>query len=50
MEYQKTAEATGDLVGNKIIRVSKNYQKNHSEIVANDHNKEIKNRRKTEIY
>ena len=42
---QKTAEATGDLIGNKIanriIEVSKNSQQNNSETVTNEHDKEI---------
>ena len=50
---QKTAEATGDLIGNKtsdtitksydgkIMVVSKNSQQNNSETVTNEHNKEI---------
>ena len=41
---QKTAEATEDLIGNKIsnkiARVSKNSQQNISEIVTNEHDKE----------
>ena len=40
---QKTAEATEDLIGNKIsnkiARVSKNSQQNISEIVTNEHDK-----------
>ena len=50
---QKTAEAPGDLIGNKIFnavaksydgkitKVSKNSQKNNSETVSNEHDKEI---------
>ena len=42
---QKTAEATGDLIGNKsvdrIIEVSKNAQQNNPETVTNEHDKEI---------
>ena len=50
---QKTAEATGDLIGNKIddavakshdgtiTKVSKNSQQNNSETVTNEHDKEI---------
>ena len=42
---QNTAEATGDLVGNKIankiMEVSKNSQHNNSEKVTNEHDKEI---------
>ena len=42
---QKTAEATDDLIGNKIAsritKVSKNSQQNISETVANEHDKEI---------
>ena len=40
---QKTAEKTGDLIGNKIAdnitRVSKNQQQNNSETVTNEHDK-----------
>ena len=42
---QKTAEATGDLVDNKIAakitKVSKNSQQNNSETVTNENDKEI---------
>ena len=42
---QKTAEATGDLIGNKIAnritKVSRYSQQNNSEIVTNEHDKEI---------
>ena len=50
---QKTAEATGDLIGNKIAdvvdkscdgritKVKKNSQQNNSETVTNEHDKEI---------
>ena len=42
---QKTAEATGDLFGNKIAnkttKVSKNSQQKNSETVANENDKEI---------
>ena len=50
---QKTAESTGDLIGNKIddavakshdgtiTKVSKNSQQNNSETVTNEHDKEI---------
>ena len=42
---QKTAEVTGDLIGNKIAdtitKVSKNSQQNNSETVTNEHDKEI---------
>ena len=45
MEYQKAAEATGDLIGstiaNKITGVSKNSQQNNSKTVTNEHDKEI---------
>ena len=40
---QKTAETTADLIGNeianKIMKVSKNWQQNNSETVANEHDK-----------
>ena len=46
---QKAAEATGDLIGNKIankiMKVSNNSEQNYSEIVTNDHDKEIPNDR-----
>ena len=42
---QKTAEATGDLISNKVAnrttKVSKKSQKNSSETVTNEHDKEI---------
>ena len=41
MEYQKTAEAISDLIGNKITKVLQNSQQSHSETVANKHDKEI---------
>ena len=46
MEYQKTEEATGDLIGkniaNKIAKVSKILpQNNNSETITNENNKEI---------
>ena len=44
MSNSKTAEATGDLNGNKsaskITKVSKNSQQNNSETVTNKHDKE----------
>ena len=46
---QKTAEATGDLTGckidDRISKVSKTRQQNNSEIVTNEHDKEILNER-----
>ena len=38
---QKTADATGELIGNTVTKVSKNLQQNNSEIVTNEHDKEI---------
>ena len=42
---QKTAEATGDLIGNKnadkITKVSKNAQQNNLESVTNENDKDI---------
>ena len=42
---QKTAEATGDLTGNKtagrIMKVSKTLPRNNSETITNEHDKEI---------
>ena len=42
---QNTAEATGDLIGNKIsnqiTKTSRNLQQNNSEIVRYEHDKEI---------
>ena len=37
---QKT-EATGDLIANRIIKVSKNVQQNNLETVTNEHDKEM---------
>ena len=43
--FQKTAEATGDLIGNKIAdkitKVSRNSQQNNSKTVTNENDKEI---------
>ena len=51
---QKTPEATGDLICNKIpnriTKVSKNSQQNHLETVTNDHDKEIPKERYIYIY
>ena len=45
MTYQKTVEATGDLIGNKtadrIMKVSKDSQENKSETVTIEPDKEI---------
>ena len=41
MEYQKTAEATSDLIGDKITNVSQNSQQNNSETVTNEHDNDI---------
>ena len=41
MEYKKTTETTGDLVGKKITRVSENLQQKNSETVTNEEDKEI---------
>ena len=58
-EIQKTAEATWDLIGNKvairITKVSKNSQQNNLETVTNENDKEIPieryiSRRKTNNY
>ena len=42
---QKTAEATGDYIGNKITnritKVSRRLLKNNSETITNEHDKEI---------
>ena len=42
---QKTAEGTGDLIGNKtankITKLSKNSPQNNSETITNEHDKEI---------
>ena len=42
---QKTAEATGDLIGkkiaDKIIKISKTFQQNNLETVTNEHYEEI---------
>ena len=46
---QKSAKATGDLIGNKtaneIVKIWKNSQQNNSETVTNKHNKEIHKRK-----
>ena len=46
-ELKKTAEATDDLIGNKIsdrtTKVSKHSPKNSSETFKNEHDKEIPN-------
>ena len=45
MEYQKTAEATGDLIDNKIVnkitKVSRSSPQNKSETIINEHDKKI---------
>ena len=45
MEYLKAAEATGDLIGNKIAnkitRFSRISPQNNSETITNKHDKEI---------
>ena len=42
MEYQKTAEATSDLIGNKKVTiVSRGSPQNNSETITNEHDKEI---------
>ena len=41
---QKTAEATGDLIANKIdrtMKVSRSSSQNHSETIKSEHDKEI---------
>ena len=40
-EIQKAAEATGDLIGGKIMGASKNSQQNNSDTVTNENDKEI---------
>ena len=44
MDYQKAAEATGDLIGNiitdRIPKVSKISQQNNSETITNEHDKD----------
>ena len=46
---QKTAEAIGDLIGNKIAvkitKISKTLQQNNSEILKNEHNEKIPKQR-----
>ena len=48
-EIKKTAEATCNLIdnkiANKITKVSKNSQQNNSETVTNEHDKEIRKER-----
>ena len=45
MEYQNTAEAAGDLIGNKIAnkitKVSRSSSQNNSETITNEHDKGI---------
>ena len=45
MEYQKTAEETGDLIGNKtaqkIRKVSRSSPQNNPDTITNEHDKEI---------
>ena len=42
MKYQKTAEATGDLIGNEISeKITKKLQQNNSETITIEHDKEI---------
>ena len=41
MKYQKIAEATSDLIGNKIKKVLQNSHQNNSETVKKKHDKEI---------
>ena len=41
MKYKKAVEESGDLIRNKMTRVPKNSQKNNSEIVANENDKDI---------
>ena len=45
MEYQKTAESTGDWIGNKIAKkitkISRSSPQNNSETVTNEHDKKI---------
>ena len=49
VKFQKTAEATGDLIDNKIVnrimKVLKNSQKYNSETVPNEDDKEIPTKR-----
>ena len=49
--FKKTAEATGDLIGNKIAdkitKVSRNSQQNNSKTVTNENDKEIHKERYT---
>ena len=45
MEYQKTAESTGDLIDNKIAKkitkISRSSPQNNSQTITNEHDKEI---------
>ena len=51
-QFKKSAESTGDLIGNnisnKITKVQKNSQRNNSETVTIEHDQEI--RKEREIY
>ena len=42
-QQKKTAEATIDLIGNIITKVSQNSQQNNSQTVSNKHDKGIPN-------
>ena len=45
MEYQKTAEATGHLIGNKTAdKITKKLQQNNSKINKNEHDEETSNK------
>ena len=54
MEYQKIAEATGDLIGNKIAnkitKASRSSPQNNSETITNERYKEISKERYVYIY
>ena len=49
MEYQTTAQATGDLIGDKIAKITKNSQQNNSETITNERDKEIPKERSYNI-
>ena len=52
-KFKKTAEITGDLIGNKIAskitKVSKNSQQSNWETVTKEHDKEISPEKRQEI-
>ena len=51
MEYQKSTEGTSSLIGDKIAdKITKNLQRNNSERITNENDKEIPKERYIYIY